>query len=334
MRLMNVDVTGRLRRYGREDRGGFWKSNKSFPENNDFASTYPTLNDEKPGSTSRKLYTPIVIPSMSMTVPVPVEALSRADKERQTLVREALLQKYPPYGTTPPQPLLLKNPPFVSNQLPPQTQTPKPSLQMQLQPQIQQQPQPEPQELPAISVVPVMPVMPPMPPEPAELPPQEPHRARQPSIPYSELSSLSSGFGDAKIDVPESGPTKPNIDRKSYASRASRHKRVSRLSHSSWSSRSRDRDTIYTTASEDSVPRFRTVNSWVNQQAKRIHRQRESDREVDNMPDMPVPAGSKKASHQRTQTEATDPAFRYHPGDEVPISRGTRVPSAILDKII
>jgi hypothetical protein len=60
----------------------------------------------------------------------------------------------------------------------------------------------------------------------------------------------------------------------------------------------------------------------------------EHDREVDSMPAIPVPAPVKKASHRRLQSEITDPGFKYHPGDEVPLSTGARVPSAILNKII
>jgi hypothetical protein len=182
----------------------------------------------------------------------------------------------------------------------------------------------------------------------------EPQPVRQPSIaythnrPYSELSSLSSGFGDAKIDIPESGPTKPNSQRKSRASRASQ--KDINYSRFSWSSnpttlgRGRgNRDTIYTsttthttltTSSEESGPRFRTVNSWVSHQAKRVQRQKEHDREIDSMPALPAEAHVKKAHHQRLQSENTDPRFKYHPGDEVPLASGNRVPSVILDKII
>jgi hypothetical protein len=140
----------------------------------------------------------------------------------------------------------------------------------------------------------------------------------------SYLSSLSSGFGD-QIIVPEPLPTKSNdaaASRQSY--------RQSRKF--SWATSARghqgDRDTIYTTASIDSTPpRFRTINSWVAQQVGRVQKQQTQD--VPAMPDMPktLQAG---VDHQRKASE--DPAFRHHPGDEIELSKGARIPSTILDK--
>lgn len=46
------------------------------------------------------------------------------------------------------------------------------------------------------------------------------------------------------------------------------------------------RDTVYTQGSEDSNPRFRTVNSWVRQQSKRVKRQREN--ETPPVPTLPL----------------------------------------------
>lgn len=163
---------------------------------------------------------------------------------------------------------------------------------------------------------------------------QPPPQVRQPSVAYnnqrvSDLSSLSSGFGDANIDVPESGPTPPNTlnnPRKSLAYRASRNNFISRFS---WAAR--DRDTVYTNASEDSAPRFRTVNSWVNQQSRGVARKQETDAEIDTMPEMNYKSTT-VPKHQRGPSEVTNAAFRAHPGDEVQVGRGSRVPSAILDR--
>jgi len=58
-------------------------------------------------------------------------------------------------------------------------------------------------------------------------------------------------------------------------------------------SRSR-RDTVYTEHSEDLPPRFRTVDSWVNQQSGRINRaQQKAEREAADIPPVPgLPAGT------------------------------------------
>jgi hypothetical protein len=168
----------------------------------------------------------------------------------------------------------------------------------------------------------------------------------------SSLSSLSSGFGDAKIDVPESGPSLPgtiNTTRTSIMNRGNKDSSffgrfsVMRDPGSSYQSGRRgsetrgNRDTTYTTyttTSEDSEPpRFRGVNSWVNQQSSRItrkaSRQDEADDEIRNMPSLPAAP----VRHQRGDSEITNPAFKYHPGDEIPVVKGSRVPSAILNKL-
>lgn len=288
LRFLKIDMFSRFHRFTRRGRGSWRPGSYSGTEN--YAPPYATLNDEKFIPSIRKPYAPIVIEPVPMAVLPSAQELSRADTERQKLVREALLSK-------------LEDTALYHETL-------------------QSGPEPQP--------------------------------ARQPSIaythnrPYSELSSLSSGFGDAKIDIPESGPTKPNSQRKSRTSRASQ--KDINYSRFSWSSnpttlgRSKgNRDTIYTsttthttltTSSEESGPRFRTVNSWVSHQAKRVQRQKEHDREIDSMPALPAQAHVKRAHHQRLQSEITDPGFKYHPGDEVPLATSNRVPSAILDKII
>jgi hypothetical protein len=144
----------------------------------------------------------------------------------------------------------------------------------------------------------------------------------------SYLSSLSSGFGDGLI-MPD--PTVSGANgRQSY--RQSRNPGAARFS---WMTNSqnpgaRDRDTVYTTASIETAPRFRTVNSWVAQQAGRVERQAQSNNEVPSMPPLPMPLQvGVGVDHQRKPSE--DPAFRHHPGEEVAIARGSRVASSILD---
>lgn len=143
----------------------------------------------------------------------------------------------------------------------------------------------------------------------------------------SYLSSLSSGFGDAEINIPESGPTKPNPQGVRQSSHQSR--KFSWVSSVPGFRRQGDRDTVYTTTSEDSAPRFRTVTSWVAQQTGRVERKQQIDSEIPNIPTIPRPLqiGVDENDNNRT-------VFQYHPGDEVQISRGSRVPSEILDRKI
>lgn len=172
----------------------------------------------------------------------------------------------------------------------------------------------------------------------------------------SELSSLSSGFGDAQIDVPESGPSSAHtgtlnsntmgygstVDtnaatvntlqphRQSFMQRASRAFAEPLTSRFSWTVANKEdapargqRDTVYTTTSEDSAPRFRTIHSWVNQQTHRVERGRTVP--VPSMP--PLPPSQR---HLRQDSEVS--AFRQHPGDQVNIPEATRIESAILDR--
>lgn len=82
----------------------------------------------------------------------------------------------------------------------------------------------------------------------------------------SDLSSLSSGFGDGEIVVPRA-VAKARASTGSSGSRGSTNgTRTPR------SPRSPRRDTVYTEASEDTPTRFRTVNSWVRVQTSRIKR--------------------------------------------------------------
>lgn len=170
----------------------------------------------------------------------------------------------------------------------------------------------------------------------------------------SELSSLSSGFGDAQIDIPESGPINgmgtlnstydPNGNstlntnaaminslpkyRASFMQRASRAFPEPLNSRFSWTIANEleipagQRDTMYTTTSEDSAPRFRTINSWVDQQTHRVERGK-----TEPVPSMPPLPPSQRLLSRRSES----PPFRVHPGEEIAIPEAKRVESAILD---
>lgn len=108
------------------------------------------------------------------------------------------------------------------------------------------------------------------------------------------------------------------------------------------------RDSFMTQRS--SVPRFRTVDSWVNQQSTRVEEQRlkqqfrmtqsSTSSDVDEVPEMPaVPkklmeSSENEPKHQRhdtTTTVQTAPIFKAHPGTEVRFSVRSTVPSEVLD---
>jgi hypothetical protein len=145
----------------------------------------------------------------------------------------------------------------------------------------------------------------------------------------SYMSSLSSGFGDGL--VPD--PNNPNAMMQGY--------RQSRANGTfSWmqvpAQRRGDRDTIYTTNSVESAPRFRTINSWVAQQASRVPVGAVPGQDVPSVPAIPIRLQQQTTQyytppvHQRNPSE--NPVFKFHPGDEIQISRGSRVPSAILNR--
>ncbi|KAI4601323.1 hypothetical protein KJ359_012514 [Pestalotiopsis sp. 9143b] len=118
--------------------------------------------------------------------------------------------------------------------------------------------------------------------------------ARQPSNAYdpaqrqvyraSELSSLSSGFGDGDIIIPEEYLNAPPP--------AATQLRQSNnlITRFSWMARREagDRETVYTTTSEDRPARYRSVGSWVNQQTGRLKRADERSQEAPPpVPDIP-----------------------------------------------
>jgi len=143
----------------------------------------------------------------------------------------------------------------------------------------------------------------------------------------SYLSSLSSGFGDGLIIPEPAASANPNASKNYRQSKTS-------ISQFSWERSSLmpsrptgDRDTIYTNSSEE-TPRFRTINSWVAQQTGRVERQQGSDKEIPSMPE--IPASMQSSEPQRKPSDIS--AFMQHPGDEVDMGRGFRVPSEILDR--
>ena len=118
---------------------------------------------------------------------------------------------------------------------------------------------------------------------------------RQPSKAISEVSSLSSGFGDGEFMLPSSLVTPPPATATPASANASPQQFTARFSwqpewmsqpHASSarqnsSSGNERRETVYTTTSEDQPARFRSVTSWVDQQTGRIRRaqQRAQDEE-------------------------------------------------------
>lgn len=124
--------------------------------------------------------------------------------------------------------------------------------------------------------------------------------ARQPSDAYdparrqvnraSELSSISSGFGDGDIIVPGMpGMVLQPPPPVTQSLRASQNG-VGRFS---WVSKS-NRETVYTETSEDLPPRFRSVTSWVDQQTGRVKRalaRPETDEDVPPVPGLPAGTG-------------------------------------------
>ncbi|KAM3458646.1 hypothetical protein MY3296_000404 [Beauveria thailandica] len=127
----------------------------------------------------------------------------------------------------------------------------------------------------------------------------------------SDLSSLSSGFGDGDIFVPSKQARKSttssklqkvmsnsdnnnNSNSNSNSSSSNRHSTATTVTTTTTTTTRGDtrRDTVFTEASEDSPPRFRTVSSWVRQQSGRVKRekQREQDAADESGTPPPVPA--------------------------------------------
>ncbi|KAF5984123.1 hypothetical protein FCOIX_2828 [Fusarium coicis] len=98
----------------------------------------------------------------------------------------------------------------------------------------------------------------------------------------SELSSISSGFGDGDIVVTPTTQTVQSVPSRPEPSRQSTWKSTNSVGR---------RDTVSTVASVDTRPRFRSVNSWVKQQngqLRRAQRQQENSLDSDAPPVPPL----------------------------------------------
>ncbi|OTB08413.1 hypothetical protein M426DRAFT_317032 [Hypoxylon sp. CI-4A] len=119
----------------------------------------------------------------------------------------------------------------------------------------------------------------------------------------SELSSISSGFGDGDIIIPPppaaaaAAANKPLPQPATAEAEAEAADRPG--ARDSWMSREGDRrETVYTTTSEDRPARFRSITSWVNQQAGRAKRAGSRARERGEVPVMPAVPGEVSAIRQ------------------------------------
>jgi hypothetical protein len=126
----------------------------------------------------------------------------------------------------------------------------------------------------------------------------------------SQLSSISSGFGDGDIIMP---PQPATTNPRQSANL------VGRFSWVSQSVQSR-RDTIYTQSSEDSPPRFRNVSSWVNQQTGRVKRAQQRHRDDGQGAAPPVPVlSSQQLGVPGIHNPPVEQSFNMMMGDdEVP----------------
>lgn len=117
----------------------------------------------------------------------------------------------------------------------------------------------------------------------------------------SEQSSLSSGFGDGQIIIPDS-TSKSSTARPSPTNNG-------RVRNFSWvtsifqARSTHNRDSTYTTSSEDTTKRYRTVNSWVAQQTRHVERREQSDREIPSMPQAPLPMAQNANEYPTRATE-------------------------------
>ncbi|KAI2471434.1 hypothetical protein F4781DRAFT_111489 [Annulohypoxylon bovei var. microspora] len=114
----------------------------------------------------------------------------------------------------------------------------------------------------------------------------------------SELSSISSGFGDGDIIIPP--PLAVSKTSSDEAVDNSTTRDTARDStRESWMDREGGRrETVYTTTSEDRPARFRSIGSWVNQQAGRTKRAGSRARERGEVPVMPAIPGEISAIRQ------------------------------------
>lgn len=130
----------------------------------------------------------------------------------------------------------------------------------------------------------------------------------------SQLSSISSGFGDGDIIMPDTMIKQPQPATTNLRQSTNL---VGRFSWVSQSVQSR-RDTIYTQSSEDSPPRFRNVSSWVNQQTGRVKRAQQRHEDGQDAPPMPV-LSSQQVGVPGIHNPPAEQSFNMMMGDdEVP----------------
>jgi len=336
--MKKIDAFAKLR--GRKvrrggDRGFYgWRKNNGYspdspPQYPGGPETHGYLSDEKSIPAPQKMegfYAPVVLPPL--TIPETAATVSRADSQRQNQVRGVLSDNQMPFGYTasPQQGTLPASQGFYnsspSTQVSPLTPNPQQGSLSTTQAFYNTSPQAQndiwtQQTLDANQTMRSQNTF-------VSAQTSNLNDSNQREVGrMSYLSSLSSGFGDGLINPDSANPN----SRQTY--RQSQNPNTSRFS---WARSQGQRDTVYTTTSEESAPRFRTVTSWVAQQTGRVERQKQVDDEapkVPAIPPMPLQAG---VNHQRNISE--DPVFKFHPGEEIQISRGSRVPSEILNKKI
>lgn len=106
----------------------------------------------------------------------------------------------------------------------------------------------------------------------------------------SQLSSLSSGFGDGDIVVSHPVEPQPLTAPPPVVTQP--------LRTTEDAERYDKRETVYTQTSEDRPARFRSINSWVNQQTGRVQRASSRARERGEVPVMPAIPGEVAATQQ------------------------------------
>ncbi|PNP56773.1 hypothetical protein THARTR1_03469 [Trichoderma harzianum] len=124
--------------------------------------------------------------------------------------------------------------------------------------------------------------------------PRTPRTPLRQNMRMSDVSSLSSGFGDGDIVIIQP-PTAATAAKAAYPGAADTHVNVIAVRSSPerkhFSSRFSNRlsrgDTAGTSSSsEDGRPRFRSISSWVGQQSRRVRRAA-ANRNEDGVPDVP-----------------------------------------------
>lgn len=139
----------------------------------------------------------------------------------------------------------------------------------------------------------------------------------------SQVSSLSSGFGDEGMIVSNSlvAPLPPA----KTPARASSHY-TSRFSWQSQSQNPSKRDSVYTETSEDQPPRFRSLNSWVDQQAGRIKRTQQKG--YGEMGQPPIPQVPGHPGIPGIHNPPEEQSFNMMMDDEAPRRIGSALPSS------